>query len=129
MIRSSINKLHVLLIPEKDYDKLKNKIDLINTPVVPIKKNKFSLFKSKEVKIDVKGARKFCKLFLNPILPDPQRIRKKAIGLKEITKKVPRWSYKLIDELEQVEGTAEGERMFSDHDLRLPPASFSHPSQ
>lgn len=121
MIRSSINKLHVLLIPEKDYDKLKNKIDLINTPVVPIKKNKFSLFKSKEVKINVKGARKFCKLFLNPILPDPQRIRKKAIGLKEITKKVPRWSYKLIDELEQVEGTAEGERMFSDHDLRVLP--------
>nr|YP_010281331.1 hypothetical chloroplast RF1 [Epilobium cylindricum]UKH50626.1 hypothetical chloroplast RF1 [Epilobium cylindricum] len=121
MIRSSINKLHVLLIPEKDYDKLKKKIDIVNTPVVPIKKNKFSLFKSKEVKMDVQGARKFCKLLLNPILPDPQRIRKKAIGLKEITKKVPRWSYKLIDELEQVEGTAEGERMFADHDLRVLP--------
>nr|YP_010174397.1 hypothetical protein RF1 [Sophora toromiro]QSJ55148.1 hypothetical protein RF1 [Sophora toromiro]UDF85125.1 Ycf1 [Sophora tetraptera] len=30
--------------------------------------------------------------------------RKKYIGIKEISKKVPRWSYKLIDELQQLEG-------------------------
>nr|YP_010127457.1 Ycf1 [Echinosophora koreensis]QPO99955.1 Ycf1 [Echinosophora koreensis]WEG94122.1 Ycf1 [Echinosophora koreensis] len=30
--------------------------------------------------------------------------RKKCIGIKEISKKVPRWSYKLIDELQQLEG-------------------------
>nr|UEN67118.1 hypothetical protein RF1 [Sophora franchetiana] len=30
--------------------------------------------------------------------------RKKCIGIKEISKKIPRWSYKLIDELQQLEG-------------------------
>nr|YP_009769811.1 hypothetical chloroplast RF19 [Templetonia retusa]QIT00513.1 hypothetical chloroplast RF19 [Templetonia retusa] len=33
--------------------------------------------------------------------------RKKWIGIKEISKKVPRWSYKLIDELEQLGGKNE----------------------
>ena len=37
------------------------------------------------------------------------RNRKKCIGIKEITKKVPRWSYKFIDELEQLEGKNEAE--------------------
>nr|YP_009240853.1 ycf1 protein [Diplopanax stachyanthus]AJO25203.1 ycf1 protein [Diplopanax stachyanthus] len=32
-----------------------------------------------------------------------QKIRKKPIGIKEISKKVPRWSYKLINDLEQQE--------------------------
>uniref|UniRef100_UPI0031F3F0E6 hypothetical chloroplast RF19 n=1 Tax=Platylobium rotundum TaxID=3041826 RepID=UPI0031F3F0E6 len=32
---------------------------------------------------------------------------KKCFGLNEISKKVPRWSYKLIDELEQLEGKVE----------------------
>nr|QWY87244.1 hypothetical chloroplast RF1 [Pericopsis elata] len=35
--------------------------------------------------------------------------RKKCIGIKEISKKVPRWSYKLIDELEQLGGKNEAE--------------------
>nr|QVX31136.1 Ycf1 [Sesbania drummondii] len=35
--------------------------------------------------------------------------RKKCIGINEISKKVPRWSYKLIDELEQLEGKKKGE--------------------
>lgn len=77
-----------------------------------------------KVKIDVEGARKFCKFLLNPILSDPQRIGKKAIWLKQITKKVYWWSYKLIDELEQVEGTDEGDRMFFDHDLRILPLNM-----
>nr|YP_010512116.1 hypothetical protein Ycf1 [Myrospermum sousanum]UXL83440.1 hypothetical protein Ycf1 [Myrospermum sousanum] len=40
--------------------------------------------------------------------------RKKCIGIKEISKKVPRWSYKLIDELEQLAGENEAE----DHEIR-----------
>lgn len=35
--------------------------------------------------------------------------RKKCIGIKEITKKVPQWSYKFIDELEQLAGKNEAE--------------------
>nr|YP_010514527.1 hypothetical protein Ycf1 [Coursetia rostrata]UXL86180.1 hypothetical protein Ycf1 [Coursetia rostrata] len=34
---------------------------------------------------------------------------KKCIGINEIKKKVPRWSYKLIDELEQLEGKKKAE--------------------
>nr|YP_010163102.1 Ycf1 [Millettia dura]QRI60894.1 Ycf1 [Millettia dura] len=37
------------------------------------------------------------------------RNRKKCIRIKEISKKVPRWSYKFIDELEQLEGKNEAE--------------------
>nr|YP_010159274.1 hypothetical chloroplast RF19 [Philenoptera violacea]QRG31553.1 hypothetical chloroplast RF19 [Philenoptera violacea] len=37
------------------------------------------------------------------------RNRKKCIGINEISKKVPRWSYKFIDELEQLEGKNEAE--------------------
>nr|YP_010159027.1 hypothetical chloroplast RF19 [Austrosteenisia blackii]QRG31307.1 hypothetical chloroplast RF19 [Austrosteenisia blackii] len=35
--------------------------------------------------------------------------RKKCIGINEISKKVPRWSYKFIDELEQLDGKNETE--------------------
>nr|YP_010019961.1 hypothetical protein RF1 [Primula calyptrata]QOJ51263.1 hypothetical protein RF1 [Primula calyptrata] len=41
----------------------------------------------------------------------------KKIGLKEISKKVPRWSYKLINELEQQEGEGE-EEVLIDHEIR-----------
>nr|ATO58853.1 hypothetical chloroplast RF19 [Styphnolobium japonicum f. violaceum] len=40
--------------------------------------------------------------------------RKKCIGIKEISKKVPRWSYKLIHELEQLAG----ENETGDHEIR-----------
>nr|YP_010556890.1 hypothetical chloropalst RF1 [Phytolacca rivinoides]UYS92272.1 hypothetical chloropalst RF1 [Phytolacca rivinoides] len=48
---------------------------------------------------------KFLKFFDDGIIGDSftQRIQKKPFGIKEISKKVPRWSYKLIDELEQEE--------------------------
>nr|YP_009868007.1 Ycf1 [Pterocarpus marsupium]QKG62403.1 Ycf1 [Pterocarpus marsupium] len=36
--------------------------------------------------------------------------KKKCIGIKEMRKQVPRWSYKLIDELQQLEGKNEGEK-------------------
>nr|YP_009326048.1 Ycf1 [Citrullus lanatus]YP_009348090.1 Ycf1 [Citrullus lanatus subsp. mucosospermus]APD52540.1 Ycf1 [Citrullus lanatus]APW82776.1 Ycf1 [Citrullus lanatus subsp. mucosospermus]APW82861.1 Ycf1 [Citrullus lanatus subsp. mucosospermus]APW82946.1 Ycf1 [Citrullus lanatus]APW83031.1 Ycf1 [Citrullus lanatus] len=43
--------------------------------------------------------------------------RQNSIGIKEISKKVPRWSSKLIDELEQMEGENE-ESMAEDHEIR-----------
>jgi hypothetical protein len=44
-------------------------------------------------------------------------IRKKSTGIKEISKQVPQWSYKLIDDLEQQEGENE-ENMAEDHEIR-----------
>nr|YP_009751699.1 Ycf1 protein [Hodgsonia heteroclita]QIT04432.1 Ycf1 protein [Hodgsonia heteroclita] len=43
--------------------------------------------------------------------------RQNSIGLREISKKVPRWSYKLIDDLEQQEGEND-ESMAEDHEIR-----------
>nr|YP_009698593.1 Ycf1 [Petalonyx linearis]QEJ85600.1 Ycf1 [Petalonyx linearis] len=60
-----------------------------------------SLFsKKKEKRIDSEN-----QFLFNSIRTDPnnEKIRKKSIGIKEIRKKVPRWSYKLINDLEQQE--------------------------
>nr|UTQ76689.1 Ycf1 [Zehneria sp. PEBO4401] len=43
--------------------------------------------------------------------------RQNSIGIREISKKVPRWSYKLIDELQQQEGE-NTESMAEDHEIR-----------
>nr|QJR53014.1 hypothetical protein RF1 [Herpetospermum pedunculosum] len=43
--------------------------------------------------------------------------RQNSIGIREIRKKVPRWSYKLIDDLEQQEGEND-ESMAEDHEIR-----------
>uniref|UniRef100_A0A251TVU2 Protein TIC 214 n=1 Tax=Helianthus annuus TaxID=4232 RepID=A0A251TVU2_HELAN len=53
--------------------------------------------KKKKRKIDSNNGLKFS---LNEILTNPKR-EKKYIGINEIGKKPPRWSYKLINELEQ----------------------------
>nr|QGT35084.1 hypothetical chloroplast RF1 [Rosa lucidissima]WGU17873.1 hypothetical chloroplast RF1 [Rosa lucidissima] len=50
-------------------------------------------------------------------LPNEKTIKKKSIALKEIQKKVPRWSYKLINNLEQQEGESE-ESVVVDHEIR-----------
>nr|YP_009765978.1 Ycf1 [Dialium schlechteri]QIS96338.1 Ycf1 [Dialium schlechteri] len=77
----------------------------------------FPEHKMGQVKIDSKEKKKIRFLF-NAIMTDPNDKtilnRKKFIGLKEISKKVPRWSYKLIDELEQMEGEKEA----TDHEIR-----------
>ncbi|TYI50439.1 hypothetical protein E1A91_D12G102000v1, partial [Gossypium mustelinum] len=56
--------------------------------------------------IDSEDQVKFLKFLFNIVItkPNNQTIRKKSIRIKEISKKVPRWSYKLIDDLEQWEG-------------------------
>nr|WMW14468.1 hypothetical chloroplast RF1 [Tripterygium hypoglaucum] len=46
---------------------------------------------------------KILKFFFDTVLADPKEKKKKKIGITEIRKKVPRWSYKLINELEQQE--------------------------
>nr|YP_010349556.1 Ycf1 protein [Carallia diplopetala]UNW51337.1 Ycf1 protein [Carallia diplopetala] len=66
----------------------------------------FSLFTDhKEKKMYSEDRIKISKFLFDAIIADPhnKRIRKKSIGIKEISKKIPRWSYKLIDDLEQQE--------------------------
>nr|YP_009648725.1 Ycf1 [Casuarina glauca]QDA81701.1 Ycf1 [Casuarina glauca]QXF29398.1 Ycf1 [Casuarina equisetifolia] len=65
----------------------------------------FLFSEKKQVKIDSEDRIKIYKFLFNAVIMDhkDKKIREKYIGIKEINKKVPRWSYKLINELEQEE--------------------------
>nr|UCS10291.1 hypothetical chloroplast RF1 [Artemisia giraldii] len=82
---SEINKIHDILLPY---------------PTFPESEQKIAISEKKQVKIDSNNRLKFS---LNAILTNPKR-EKKSIGINinEIGKKPPRWSYKLINELEQM---------------------------
>nr|YP_010371821.1 hypothetical chloroplast RF19 [Magnolia cubensis]UOU86740.1 hypothetical chloroplast RF19 [Magnolia cubensis] len=61
-----------------------------------------------------------CLKFLSDVVttdPNDQTIQKKSIGIEEIGKKVPRWSYKLTDHLEEQEEENE-EESTEDHGIR-----------
>ncbi|KAG5592030.1 hypothetical protein H5410_042544, partial [Solanum commersonii] len=60
---------------------------------------------------------KFIKFVFNAIDPNETKSGKKSIGIKEISKKVPRWSHKLITELDQQMGEFQ-DRASIDHQLR-----------
>uniref|UniRef100_UPI0031F421F8 Ycf1 protein n=1 Tax=Rhamnella rubrinervis TaxID=2594499 RepID=UPI0031F421F8 len=59
-----------------------------------------------QVRSDSEDRKKNSKFLFDAVITDPndQKIRKKTIGIKEISKKVPRWPYKLINELQLLEG-------------------------
>nr|YP_010622182.1 Ycf1 [Artemisia santonicum]WBF92081.1 Ycf1 [Artemisia santonicum] len=82
---SEINKIHDILLPY---------------PTFPESEQKIEISEKKQVKIDSNNRLKFS---LNAILTNSKR-EKKSIGINinEIGKKPPRWSYKLINELEQM---------------------------
>nr|YP_010433270.1 Ycf1 protein [Centipeda minima]USW07165.1 Ycf1 protein [Centipeda minima] len=79
---SELNKIHDILLPY---------------PNSPENEQQIERSEKKQVKIDSNNRLKFS---LNAILTTPKR-EKKSIGINEIGKKPPRWSYKLINELEQ----------------------------
>ena len=72
----------------------------------------------KEEKMDLELLQ-ILKFVFNPVLANSKNktIKKNSTGIKEINKQVPRWSYKLIDDLEQQEGENE-ENMEEDHEIR-----------
>nr|YP_009770059.1 hypothetical chloroplast RF19 [Genista tinctoria]QIT00761.1 hypothetical chloroplast RF19 [Genista tinctoria] len=67
----------------------------------------------KPVKTDLEEKKRQIEFLLDTIRIDTNNKiivnKKKCIGIKEISKKVPRWSYKLIDELQQLEGKNQAE--------------------
>ncbi|KAL9990746.1 hypothetical protein Hdeb2414_s1357g01024351 [Helianthus debilis subsp. tardiflorus] len=79
---AELNKIHDILLPY---------------PNSPENEQKIERSEKKKRKIDSNNGLKFS---LNEILTNPKR-EKKYIGINEIGKKPPRWSYKLINELEQ----------------------------
>ena len=79
---AELNKIHYILLPY---------------PNSPENEHKIERSEKKKLKLDSNNRLMFS---LNEILTNPKR-EKKDIGINEIGKKNPRWSYKLINELEQ----------------------------
>nr|QKV45688.1 hypothetical chloroplast RF1 [Ribes roezlii] len=136
-----INKIHGILLAN-DYREFEQKMDSFDRKLLSIEMGNFlnvisefagestSNFNSKELhlfpepeqgKIDSKDPAKFLKLLFNALITDTnnQTIINNffGIGIQEIHKKVPRWPYKLIDELEQQEKENE-EEVATDHQIR-----------
>nr|YP_009460130.1 hypothetical chloroplast RF1 [Tapiscia sinensis]AUT81269.1 hypothetical chloroplast RF1 [Tapiscia sinensis] len=103
-----INKIHGILLTT-DYDEFEQTIDTFNRKSLSTKK-RLSLFpEHKQGEMDSKDQIKFLKFLFNAVITNPndQTSGKESIGIKEISKKVSRWSYKLIDFLEQQERESE----------------------
>nr|QFK69512.1 hypothetical chloroplast RF19 [Ixonanthes chinensis] len=134
-----INKIHLILIIT-NYQKFEPKMDTSNRKSFSTeifcflnlindfaRKSRsrfnfkgFYLFSEhKKEKMDLEDRIKFQKILFDIILLDPKNktIRKKSTGIKELSKQVPRWSYKLIDELEQQERVNE-ENIAETHGIR-----------
>nr|YP_010713399.1 hypothetical chloroplast RF1 [Anabasis aphylla]WDA95857.1 hypothetical chloroplast RF1 [Anabasis aphylla] len=74
---------------------------------------------SEQGQIDSENQKLFFKFLVDTIIADSftQTIPKKYIGIKEINKEVPRWSYKLIDDIEQYKKQIE-KNVVVDHQIR-----------
>nr|YP_008578231.1 hypothetical chloroplast RF1 [Stockwellia quadrifida]AGC59640.1 hypothetical chloroplast RF1 [Stockwellia quadrifida] len=115
-----INKIHGILFTTNE-ENFEEKIDGFDRNSLSTEK-KLSLFpfpETEQGRIHSEDQIKILKIFFNEVITEPKtkRIKKKSIGIKEITKKVPPWSYKLINDLEQQEGETE-ENVAEDHQIR-----------
>nr|YP_010481188.1 hypothetical protein RF1 [Maclura cochinchinensis]UVN17046.1 hypothetical protein RF1 [Maclura cochinchinensis] len=142
--RGWINKIHGLFFiinylefeeNKKPFDRIDKKLlstemsfllNLINEfngkPTSSLNFKKFDLLpehKQERINLDLEGREKNIKFLFERFLTDPNNkvIRKQAIGVNEIRKKLPQWSYKLIDDLEQEEGENE-EALGTDSQIR-----------
>lgn len=113
-----INRIHALLLTT-NYHEFEQTIDTLNIKSLSTEKDLSLLTEDEQGNIDSEDRVKILKFLFNIVITNPnnQTIRKKSIGIKEISKKVPRWSYKLIDDLEQQEGENE-ENVTAEHEIR-----------
>nr|YP_010591090.1 hypothetical protein PEX63_pgp008 [Geococcus pusillus]WAB50797.1 hypothetical protein [Geococcus pusillus] len=106
---SWINKIHGLLL-KINYPKFEQTIEKFNRKSLSIEK-KLSFFSEpqQEEKIHSDEEIKIFKFLFDVVRTDSndQTLIKNFIDFHEINKKVPRWSYKLISELEELEGENE----------------------
>nr|YP_010883069.1 hypothetical protein RF1 [Androsace henryi]WIF27653.1 hypothetical protein RF1 [Androsace henryi] len=130
------NKVHTLFITDNDLQKFEQKIDKFEKKVLSKKMSYFltlisqfateresnlqlkeSFLFSEQKRLGFEKETTFLKFLFNAIITNTNnKTRKKNfIGIKEIRKKAPRWSYKLINELEQQEGESEEDQ---DHQIR-----------
>uniref|UniRef100_UPI0030FE9869 hypothetical protein RF1 n=1 Tax=Primula partschiana TaxID=690505 RepID=UPI0030FE9869 len=129
------NKIHTIFLTDTHLQKFEQKMDrfekktlskktsyfltLINQLVELNLNLKISFLFSEQERVKFEKETNFFKFLFNAIITDTnnKKRKKNIIGIKEIRKKVPRWSYKLINELEQQEGEGE-EEVPIDHEIR-----------
>nr|YP_009967834.1 hypothetical chloroplast RF1 [Sida szechuensis]QMX76750.1 hypothetical chloroplast RF1 [Sida szechuensis] len=117
-----INKIHAILLTT-DYHEFEQTLDTFNIKSLSKSNEKeFSLLtltENEQGNIDSEGRVKILKFLFNIVITNPnnQTIRKKSIEIKEISKKLPRWSYRLINDLEQQDGEYE-EMVAGGHEIR-----------
>nr|UEN67684.1 hypothetical chloroplast RF1 [Picrasma quassioides] len=99
-----INKIHGLLLTN-NYHKFEQTIDSLNRKSFSTEEIGSLFPEQEQEKIDSEVRIPILKFLFETVITDPndQIIRQKSIGIKEISKRVPQWSYKLIDNLEQEE--------------------------
>nr|YP_009259845.1 hypothetical chloroplast RF19 [Leitneria floridana]ANC29247.1 hypothetical chloroplast RF19 [Leitneria floridana] len=104
--KSWLNKIHGLLLTN-DYTEFEQTIDNFNFNQKSFStEERWSLFSDhKREQIYSEDQIPILKSLLKTVIKDPndQTIRKKSIGIKEISKKIPQWSYKLSNNLEREE--------------------------
>nr|YP_010242717.1 Ycf1 [Impatiens linearisepala]QTJ25850.1 Ycf1 [Impatiens linearisepala] len=118
-----INKIHTIFLIDTNYqyEDFEDKLDILDKTSfsfffftlmseldrqfkLSLNLKKSSLFsQQKQRKIESKYETKFLKFLFNAIRSNANFEKKKLIGIKEINKKLPRSSYKLIKELDQQE--------------------------
>nr|YP_009503996.1 hypothetical chloroplast RF19 [Xylocarpus moluccensis]AXA07456.1 hypothetical chloroplast RF19 [Xylocarpus moluccensis] len=116
---SWINKIHGLFVIN-DFQEFEQTIERLNRKSFSREKARSLFPKHKREQIDSENRITILKFLFDAVITDPnnQIIRKKSIRIKkEISKKVPRRSYKLIDNLEQEEIEHEG-RVPEEHAIR-----------
>nr|QVD43776.1 hypothetical protein RF1 [Primula obconica subsp. fujianensis]QVD43859.1 hypothetical protein RF1 [Primula obconica subsp. fujianensis] len=132
------NKIHTIFLTDTHLQKFEQKMDrfekktvskkisdfltLINQLIRERESNKNwkrSFLFSEQERVEFEKETNLFQFLFNTIINDTnnKKRNKNIIGIKEISKKVPRRSYKLINELEQQEGEVE-EEVPIDHEIR-----------
>ena len=132
------NKIHTIFLTDTHLQQFEQKLDTFEKKKLSKKMSYFltlinqldreresnltlkrSFLFSEQERVEFKKETHFVKFLFNAIIADTnnKKRQKNIIGIKAISKQVPRWSYKLINELEQQEGENE-EEVPMDHEIR-----------
>nr|QKK50973.1 Ycf1.2 [Tropidocarpum gracile] len=105
---SWINKIHSILL-KINYHKFEQTIEKFNIKSLSLEKKLSFFSEPQEETIHSEEEIKIFKILFDVVITDSydKTLRKNFIDFLEINKKVPRWSYKLISELEELEGQNE----------------------
>nr|QOI01728.1 hypothetical protein RF1 [Salvia rosmarinus] len=131
-----INRIHGILLPDADYREFEPKNNRFEKKPLSKEMVNFLTFiskfvresespnlnpkgpsENKEGRIDSEKVTENLKYFLTQTDPDGRKISRKSIRIKEISKEIPRWSYRLITDLEQQSGEYQ-ENVPVDHQIR-----------